>query len=257
LATAKGAGKQLSSQTIERRDLYPQGVASGDPTADSVIVWTRRPVVSGSMASKLTVQLSTDPDFKKIISGGTNKISAEADWTCRFLATGLKPNQVYWYRFIDEHGFASRVGRTVTAPGENSDTPVRFTFVSCQSPTESALNAYRRMIYEDEARPTHEQLNFVLHLGDFIYEVTGMPKIIRMGIAAGLSRICTSFQTVEKLATFTFPFHSKIIVRFTGPILRIPTFRMHGPVGRLYVYGITTNSPGLATKVSMSQGVVQ
>jgi alkaline phosphatase D len=43
LATAKGAGKQLSSQTIERRDLYPQGVASGDPTADSVICVDQAP----------------------------------------------------------------------------------------------------------------------------------------------------------------------------------------------------------------------
>jgi alkaline phosphatase D len=172
LATTKGAASQQPLLVREDRNLYPQGVASGDPTTDSVILWTRRPVVSGSMASKLTVQLSIDPDFKKIISGGTNKISAEADWTCRFLVTGLKPNQVYWYRFVDEHGFASRVGRTITAPGENSSAPVRFTFVSCQSPNESALNAYRRMIYEDEARPEKEQLNFVLHLGDFIYEVT-------------------------------------------------------------------------------------
>lgn len=172
LATTKGASRQPPSKVIERRDVYPQGVASGDPTTDCVILWTRRPAISGSTAGTLTVQISTDPDFKKIVSGGTTKISAKADWTCRFLATGLKPNQVYWYRFVDEHGFASRVGRTITAPDENSDTPVRFTFVSCQSPTESALNAYRRMIYEDEARPQREQLNFVLHLGDFIYEVT-------------------------------------------------------------------------------------
>jgi alkaline phosphatase D len=44
--------------------------------------------------------------------------SADADWTCHFFAKDLKPNHVYWYRFIDEHGFASRVGRTITAPAE-------------------------------------------------------------------------------------------------------------------------------------------
>jgi alkaline phosphatase D len=172
LATAKGATNQLRLKVIENRNFYPQGVASGDPTANSVILWTRRPVISGSTASKLTVQISTDAAFKKIVSVGTTEISAAADWTCRFLATDLKPNQEYWYRFFDEHGFASRVGRTITAPSDNSDAPVRFTFVSCQSPTESALNAYRRMIFEDEARSKKEQLNFVLHLGDFIYEVT-------------------------------------------------------------------------------------
>jgi alkaline phosphatase D len=172
LATAKGAAHLQPIQAIENRTYYPQGVASGDPTANGVIVWTRRPVILGSTATKLTVQISTDPAFKKIVSGGATGISAAADWTCRFLATDLKPNEEYWYRFIDEYGNASRVGRTITAPKENSDTPVRFTFVSCQSPNEGALNAYRRMIFDDMARPKHEQLGFVLHLGDFIYEVT-------------------------------------------------------------------------------------
>lgn len=172
LATAKGAHHQLSTPITERRDLYPQGVASGDPTPDGVILWTRRPVISGSVAGNLTVQISTDADFKKIVSGGRKEITSAADWTCRFLATGLKPDQVYWYRFVDEHGFASRVGRTITAPASNSSAPVHFTFVSCQCPNEGALNAYRRMIFEDEAKRESEQLDFVLHLGDFIYEVT-------------------------------------------------------------------------------------
>jgi alkaline phosphatase D len=172
LATTKGASKRFTSPAIERRDLFPQGVASGDPTPDSVILWTRRPVIGGNQAGKLSVHVATDPEFKKVVSSGSANISEETDWTCRFLATGLKPGQVYWYRFVDEHGFASRIGRTKTAPGPKSDTPVRFTFVSCQSPNESALNAYRRMIFEDEARPKDEQLDFVLHLGDFIYEVT-------------------------------------------------------------------------------------
>lgn len=172
LATAKSAAMSQPLQAIENRTFFPQGVASGDPTANSVIVWTRRPVVAGSTATKLTVQISTDPAFKKIVSVGTNNISAAADWTCRFLATDLKPKREYWYRFIDEHGNASRVGRTITAPAENSDAPVRFTFVSCQCPTEGGLNAYRRMIFDDMARARNEQLDFVLHLGDFIYEVT-------------------------------------------------------------------------------------
>lgn len=172
LTTKKSKAHQLPIKAIERRDLFPQGVASGDPTANSVIVWTRRPPVNGTTAKKLVVEISTTSDFKKILAGGTAIINAESDWTCRFLVNDLKPNQVYWYRFIDEHGFASRTGRTITAPNENADTPVRFTFVSCQCPNEGAMNAYRRMIYEDEARNKEEQLHFVLHLGDFIYEVT-------------------------------------------------------------------------------------
>jgi len=172
LATTKSWAGKLPSPAIERRDLFPQGVASGDPTSDSVILWTRRPPIKGKSANRLVVEIATDPEFNQLLAGGTAKISSDADWTCRFLATGLDHNREYWYRFVDEQGFASRVGRTLTAPSDDSDTPVRFTFVSCQSPNESALNAYRRMIFEDEARPENQRLNFVLHLGDFIYEVT-------------------------------------------------------------------------------------
>lgn len=176
LATTKGWAGRLPLPTVERRDLFPQGVASGDPTSDSVIVWTRRPPTKDATATRLTVEIATDPEFSRLAAGGRANIGADADWTCRFLAAGLDPGREYWYRFVDEHGFASRVGRTLTAPGNDSDSPVRFTFVSCQSPTESALNAYRRMIFEDEARPKEQRLNFVLHLGDFIYEVTWYPE---------------------------------------------------------------------------------
>ncbi len=172
ITTKKGWANKLALPAIERRDLFPQGVASGDPTANSVILWTRRPPVNDNAAKKLMVEISTDAAFNKILAGGTADISADSDWTCRFLAKGLKPNREYWYRFVDEHGFASRVGRTITAPANDSDTTVRFTFVSCQCPNEGAMNAYRRMIFEDVARPQEERLNFVLHLGDFIYEVT-------------------------------------------------------------------------------------
>ena len=87
------------------------------------------------------------------------------------MAAGLKPATEYWYRFTDADGNGSRVGRTLTAPRERDARPVRFTFVSCQDMSIGAANAYRRMIYEDERRPRAEQLGFVLHLGDFIYEV--------------------------------------------------------------------------------------
>ncbi len=116
IATKKGWANKLPTLAIERRDLFPQGVASGDPTANSVILWTRRPPVNDSVAKKLVVEISTTPEFKKILAGGTAHISADSDWTCRFLTTDLKPNHEYWYRFIDEHGFASRIGRTITAP---------------------------------------------------------------------------------------------------------------------------------------------
>ncbi len=183
-AAALGAGLALGDieaqprfpRWRERRDLYPQGVASGDPDPESVILWTRRPPSAESTASRLTVEVAEDPRFARVVARGTAEVSADTDWTCRFLAAGLRPGREHWYRFTDEHGNGSRVGRTLTAPAHDDPRPVRFAFVSCQSVTEGACNAYRRMIFEDERRPPEERLGFVLHLGDFIYEVVWYPE---------------------------------------------------------------------------------
>ena len=103
----------------ERRDLYPQGVASGDPRPDSVLLWTRRPPGpegAGGTAKTLRLEVAEDPAFHHVVARAEAALSPEADWTCRVLAAGLQPRRVYWYRFTDEHGFGSRVGRTLTAP---------------------------------------------------------------------------------------------------------------------------------------------
>lgn len=170
--------KTASASTVswqERRDLFPQGVASGDPDTNSVILWTRRPPINKA-AEKLTVEVAEDSDFRRVVAKKETPISADSDWTCRVLVAGLKPRTIYWYRFTDEQGFGSRVGRTITAPTEKDNRPVNFAFVSCQDVNEGKLNAYRRMIYEDERAPVTEQLGFVLHLGDFIYEVVQYPE---------------------------------------------------------------------------------
>src|SRR6185503_14020810 len=136
-ALAFGKGGALAAPAWrERRELYPQGVASGDPAADSVILWTRRAPLNGDHnAHRLAVEVSANPEFTDVIARGTANVSAETDWTCRFLAAGLKPAREYWYRFSDEQGFGSRIGRTVTAPADDDERPVRFAFVSCQDVT--------------------------------------------------------------------------------------------------------------------------
>lgn len=205
LTTKKGWANKLPTKAIERRDLFPQGVASGDPTADTVILWTRRPPVNGNFAGKLIVEISDSPEFKKIMAGGRANISVDSDWTCRFLATDLKPDREYWYRFVDEHGFTSRIGRTMTAPGHDSEKPVRFTFVCCQCPNEAAMNAYRKMIFEDEARPKEQRLNFVLHLGDFIYEVTWYAEDNPNGNRGRRIRNLYKFPQGRKVSNFHLP----------------------------------------------------
>src|SRR4051812_2205222 len=149
----------------ERRDLYPEGVASGDPDPNSVILWTRRPFESGG-GRVLTVEVAEDDAFRRVVAKASSPVSAEADWTTRVLVGHLKPAHVYWYRFADAEGNGSRVGRTITAPLATDPRPVNFAFVSCQSVNEGRLNGYRRMIFEDERAAPANQLGFVLHLGD-------------------------------------------------------------------------------------------
>ena len=214
LATAAAFGASLAWRTgyaqssriswSERRDLYPQGVASADPHADSVILWTRRPF-EGNEAHKLRVEIADDAAFARVVATTTATVSAETDWTCRVLAANLKAGRVYWYRFADEHEFGSRVGRTVTAPAENDPRPVHFTFVSCQNNTQGSGNAYRRMIYEDERKSAADQMGFVMHLGDFIYEIVWYPEDRPQGMYSRRLRDIVRYKNGEKISDFHVP----------------------------------------------------
>ena len=175
-ATAVWARVARASRTAwrENRARYPQGVASGDPDEHSVILWTRRPFDEGTR-HELMVEIARDPDFHRVVASVRAPVLAASDWTCRVMVGGLAPATVYWYRFADAGGEGSRIGRTITAPRPADPRPVRFAFVSCNSVNEGAQNAYRRMIWEDERAPADRKLGFVLHLGDFIYEVVEYP----------------------------------------------------------------------------------
>ena len=165
----------------ERRELYPQGVASGDPQADSVILWTRygAPIAAKAAPTELTVEVALDQAFQKVVASAPAPVSESTDWTCRVLVGNLRPRTVYWYRFTDAQGNGSRIGRTITAPGNRDSAPVKFAFVSCQTINEGAMNAYRRMLHEDRRTAESERLGFVLHLGDFIYEVVQYPDEVK------------------------------------------------------------------------------
>jgi alkaline phosphatase D len=197
----------------ERRDLFPEGVASGDPDSNGVLLWTRRPPAEkpGENSSlklnviKLNVEVAEDAQFTRVVATAAAPVSAASDWTCRVLVGGLKPSRVYWYRFADSEGLGSRVGRTITAPDLDDARPVRFVFVSCQNANQGAQNAYRRMIFEDERAPESEQIGFVLHLGDFIYEIVWYPEDRPQGMYDRRLRDIVRYPHGEKIRDFHIP----------------------------------------------------
>jgi alkaline phosphatase D len=189
----------------ERRDLYPEGVASGDPEPDSVLLWTRRPFSDGRRSARLRVEVAEDSEFSRVVASVATPVSLASDWTCRVLVGGLSPGRVYWYRFTDEEGFGSRVGRTLTAPAESDERAVRFAFVSCQNVNQGAQNAFRRMIFEDERAAEADRIDFVLHLGDFIYELVWYPEDRPQGMYDRRLRDVARYASGEKISDFHVP----------------------------------------------------
>ena len=189
----------------ERRDLFPQGVASGDPDSNSVLLWTHCPQPVRTAEVKLNLEVAEDERFTRVIASQAAPVSEESDWTCRVLVGKLKPASVYWYRFSDQEGNGSRIGRTVTAPRSDDHRPVRFAFVSCQNVTQGAQNAYRRMIFEDERAGERDRLGFVLHLGDFIYELVWYPEDRPQGMYERRLRDIIRYPDAEKNRDFHIP----------------------------------------------------
>lgn len=232
----------------ERRDFYPEGVASGDPESDSVLLWTRRPPKDSGVVDKLHVEVAEDEAFTRVVASAGAPISEASDWTCRVLVGGLKPARTYWYRFTDAVGSGSRVGRTITAPTDDDPRPVHFAFVSCQNANQGAQNAYRRMIFEDEGAAEEDRLGFVLHLGDFIYEIVGIPKIGHRACMTVVCAISCATNTAKRSVIFIFQQTWETTEPSIATIFTIPICRTRAPVGRLSACGTTMSSAGSAGK---------
>jgi alkaline phosphatase D len=152
---------------------FPQGVASGDPQPHGIVLWTRVEATDGSNTPiALRAQLSKTPDFKAIVVDQVLTVKQDSDHTLRLVVDGLDADTIYFYRFA-AGGDHSRMGRTRTAPLPDAEGPARFAFVSCQSYEQAFYGAWARMLADDLAAPKDEQIDFVLFLGDFIYEVRG------------------------------------------------------------------------------------
>lgn len=152
-------------------DPFTLGVASGDPLPDGVVLWTRlapdplAPDGLGGMAQHpVTVdyEVAHDEHFQDVVARGSAVATRELAHTVHPEVGGLEPNRWYFYRFRAGSAI-SPVGRTRTAPPLGQPTArMRFAFASCQSWASGYYTAYQHMSAED--------LDLVVHLGDYIYE---------------------------------------------------------------------------------------
>jgi alkaline phosphatase D len=147
---------------------FPQGVASGDPRAASVVLWTRVQKGAATDPIELLVEVASDAGFGTVVVNQTVTATADGDHTVRVLVTGLAANTDYHYRFTA--GRDSITGRTRSAPEATADVQVNVAWVSCQDYSAGHYGAFRQMIVDDDARVAADQIHVVLHLGDMIYE---------------------------------------------------------------------------------------
>jgi alkaline phosphatase D len=149
--------------------VFPQGVASGDPQPDSIMLWTRAEAI-GVDTTELILQVAREESFNHVLVEETLQAELANDYTVRALVGELQPATHYYYRFIASGGETSRVGRTMTAPETGADRHLNLAFASCQNYEQGYFGAWSRMITDDISSAPETQIDCVLHLGDFIYE---------------------------------------------------------------------------------------
>lgn len=139
---------------------FTHGVASGDPTQDSVIIWTR--LTSSTVEPiKGSWQISKSPEFKRVFRKGTFETNAERDYTVKIDARHLKSGQTYYYRFKISKS-VSPIGRTKTLPSGVIDQ-ARFAIASCSNYSFGLFNVYDHIAKNPD-------FDAVIHLGDYFYE---------------------------------------------------------------------------------------
>ena len=135
------------------------------------MLWTRA-VPAGLMQGSvpLVLQLSDSEDFAEVLLEAQVQANADSDYTLRAYVSGLAPDSWYYYRFLGGAGTESRIGRTRTAPAPDQAARSKLAFASCQSYEQAHYGAWARMVADDKQAAAQDQIHFVLHLGDFIYE---------------------------------------------------------------------------------------
>lgn len=156
-------GKTIEPISINR-NIFPLSVVSGDVKQKSAILWTKvsEKVGEGKNTVPLIVEVAEDIDFAKIVFQDVVEAKKENDFTTKIRVEGFSPGKTYFYRFVYDKD-SSPIGRFKTIP--EKPERIRFAFVSCQDYTNGFYSAYYHLANED--------VDFVIHLGDYIYETAG------------------------------------------------------------------------------------
>jgi alkaline phosphatase D len=136
------------------------GVASGDPLADSVILWTHAKPANSNATVELTYEVSNSADFATLVASGKVSASQATGFTAKVDAKGLAAGREYFYRFKSGND-VSAVGRTRTLPAASA-TEVKLAVMSCANYPAGFFNTY--------AEASKSDAQYAVHLGDYIYE---------------------------------------------------------------------------------------
>jgi alkaline phosphatase D len=141
---------------------FVHGVASGEPATTGFLIWTRVTLPSGTMGTvPVDYEIATDSDFASIAARGTTQTDAARDWTVKATLATLTAGQTYYYRFLVGDA-VSPTGRSRTLPEGDVDA-ARFAVLSCSNYAFGFFNVY-------DAISKRDDLDAVIHLGDYIYE---------------------------------------------------------------------------------------
>jgi alkaline phosphatase D len=158
------------------QSIFDLSIASGDPTPTGVMLWTHLAPSAVTEGIELHYQVAYDDQFEQLVLEGfaePGSITEQNDFTVKIDLDGyLQSNRRYYYRFIYTPHYAnsrvsSRVGRCRTAPAEDAQIKqIKFGLLTCQDYTNGYYGALRQVAEDDS-------LDFIIHLGDFIYEAAG------------------------------------------------------------------------------------
>jgi alkaline phosphatase D len=192
LASLPVLGRCVEGRTLRRvsfaADPFALGVASGDPAATGFVAWTRLAPTplepgGGMPAEKVAVrwEIGRDEAMNDIVRSGEAIATPQLGHSVHVEVDGLEPDRWYWYRFRAGDA-TSPVGRARTTPRPSAEPEaLRFAFASCQHYEAGHFTAYEHMLKDD--------LDLVVHLGDYIYENAGRDNLVRKHIGSEIESL--------------------------------------------------------------------